>query len=122
MPAAIYNTVVEEGRDFARTFTWKDNLGAPIDLTPYTSVRYAITTELDHNVVIVSVDSLNDSNHINFNIPRNSGKINLNISGSMIIYLPSLNGKYIHELVLVQNPGPVISLMTGEVVFRRAIA
>lgn len=121
MQAGTYNTVVEEGRDLVRAFIWKDVNGSPIDLSRYSEVRYAIKGEFGE-VTVIEVNSTDDPSVISMGPPASSGEINLNIPGGLIGYIQSLNGRYKHELAIVDDAASsVVALLIGKVVFRRAI-
>ena len=109
MPAAIYDIpAIEQGADFFLDLTYKDDTGAPVDLTGY-SARMQIREEISSPTALVSISSA-------------SGEITLGgITGTISIHIPATTtaalsfntGKY--DLELEDSAGVVTRLIQGSV-------
>lgn len=56
MPAGTWNTIIEQGASWARTVTWLDSVGTPVNLTGYTA-KMQIRLEADSTDLIMELNT-----------------------------------------------------------------
>jgi hypothetical protein len=106
MVAGRYNLVIEQGADFARTFTWKDENGDEINLTGY-SARMKIS-QVPGGTEIVSL-----TNGSGITLGGAAGTVAVSIAAAATAAYTFDQALY--DLEVVSGGGVVTRLVEGEV-------
>jgi hypothetical protein len=115
----LYNTTVVALRDLVRSITWTDSNDDPVDLTLYTRLIYNIQTDTAVPAEVLTVDSDAHPTWLFIEAPATGGVIKLEVPGANVPYIHSDTGRWIHELILLDGNGGIITCFHGKVVLRK---
>lgn len=110
----------EQGSTFDQTLTWKDSLGAPIDLTNYTA-RMMIKEKYSDTTAVMSLTTENGK----LILGGAAGTIRILLSATETAGLASKDGTpatipptkdYLYDLELISGAGVVTRLVEGKFV------
>lgn len=106
--AAEWNFTIDQGAEFDRTLTWRDNNDTPIDLTGFTGdlqARFKVSS-----AAIILQMSTSNSRMI---LGGANGTIRLKLTAAESRVLDFLVG--VHDLELTSSGGAVTRLLEGQV-------
>lgn len=106
--AGQLNITIEQGATFNPVFTWKDELGNPIDLSGYTG-RMHVRSEITDTVTLLEVTTANAY----MVLGGAAGTITLNVPASVTAALSFDTAVY--DLELESSGGDVTRLLKGSV-------
>jgi hypothetical protein len=113
MAAADYDLLIEQGATFELSIVWKDDEGAPIDITGY-SARMQIRQNYDTDPVI----SLTSASGGGIVLGGTAGSIDITIGANSTDDIEIRRGRYDLELELA---GVVTRLIQGSVDISREV-
>lgn len=122
----IYDTVITAHRNLVRQFVWLDENDDPVDLVDYTRLIYNLQTDELVPVEILQVDTEDIENPeyadwLFIETPSTDGTIKLEVPASALVWTPSSTGRWIHELLLIDDNGGAITLVKGNVLYKKPI-
>lgn len=106
--ASQYDITIEQGATFLRTVTWRDSLGALINLSGYTA-RMQVRAKKSSDVVLVEANTTNGY----IVLGGAAGTIAITIPAAITAPLSFVNGVY--DLEVVSGGGIVTRLLEGGV-------
>lgn len=109
----VYDFTIRQGGTFSRRLTWKDDAGAPINLTGYTA-RMQIRTP-DNGTILLSLTTENGG----ITLGGVLGTITLAITAAATAALNWVYGLY--DLELIAPGGDVVALLEGRAILDREI-
>lgn len=110
--AGTYDLMIEQGADFNRVFTWRDDAGALINLTGYTA-RMKIKTTLD------GTDIAAFTHAAGITLGGAAGTVTLNIAAAVTAAYIFSTGVY--DLELISGGGGVTRFLQGGVILSREV-
>lgn len=105
--AGTYNTTMDRGSDWAKTFLWKDSTGTAVPLSGYTARMMIKVTESDSSAVAT--------------LTTTNGRIVLYPDGHIVLSLPGSQteritpGSYMYDLKLSGPAHPYKTLLRGTI-------
>jgi len=104
--AGAHDLLLEQGATFSRSITWKDEDGAPINITGY-SARLQVRKDASSPTTVLEMTTTNGR----ISITGPSGILNLTVAASDTEDLPP--GSYLYDLELESPGGVVTRLLEG---------
>lgn len=109
----VYDFTIRQGGTFSRRLTWKDDAGAPINLTGFTA-RMQIRTP-ENGSILLSLTTENGG----IVLGGVAGTITLAITAAATAALDWVYGRY--DLELISAGGEVTPLLEGRVILDREV-
>lgn len=107
MSAAIYNATIDQGATFTLQVTYKDENGAPINLTGYTAAMQ-IRQNYNDSAALITLTSPSDG----IVITGATGTINITISAEQTGSLDE--GFYVYDLEITATNNVITRLIQGQ--------
>lgn len=124
MSAGRYNFVADQGATFAKTVTWKDGEGDPVNLTGFTARMHIRESYAASDTAVTPLTTENGG----ITLGGAAGTIALLIPASAMALLdiPDVPGtppkkNYVYDLELISAGGVVTKLLHGLFIVRREV-